>query len=209
MAPRPGTQHRYVAPWLSRIPAEQSLGKGDGARLSLSTLQTLVQAEPEGKWTDEELEQLKEDYLEHRARKDSGTRATNAEAAKDVTKTGDFIFDEVSAVIPWKLWKLTHLQLVRVGQRTGARGFCVLAGSNSNDTIAPTVVGTTESVKFLHDIYNITPDAFASKFFHFSALNASNVKEEASHKRGTFVKVLSDGLSESRPPFPPLPRSID
>jgi hypothetical protein len=141
--------------------------------------------------------------------KESGTRATNAEASKDVTKTADFIFDEVGDVTTVEAVETDTFQLVRVGHRTGARGFCVLAGSSATDTIAPTVVGTTESVRFLRDIYDITPDAFATKFSQYSSLNASNEKEEASQKRGSFVKGLGDGLSKSHPLFPPLPPPMD
>jgi hypothetical protein len=57
----------------------------------------LVSAEPEETWTEGELKELKEEYLKYQAAKDTGTRASNAEAARDVTKTGDFIFDEVRA----------------------------------------------------------------------------------------------------------------
>jgi hypothetical protein len=46
--------------------------------------------------TEEEDEALREEFGEYRDSKSRGTRRTNADAAKDVTWTGDRMYDEVS-----------------------------------------------------------------------------------------------------------------
>lgn len=64
----------------------------------MKDVQDIVRAEPEGTWSSEQLKQLKIDYEAHQLARDSGTRLSNAAAAKDVTFTGDRMFEEVGGV---------------------------------------------------------------------------------------------------------------
>ncbi|KAJ6525801.1 hypothetical protein DFH09DRAFT_1095513 [Mycena vulgaris] len=105
----------------------------------------------------EQLAQLKADYTAHQLGKKEGTRATNAEAAKDATFIGDRFFEE----------------LILLEKQTGARGFAVIAGSNVNDTIIPTVVGSPESCKFLADVHKMTPATYALKFNKWACFRRS------------------------------------
>lgn len=87
-----------MSPWLSGLknPLMFPTDKGPGERLLMKDVQDIVRAEPEGTWSPEQLKQLKIDYEAHQLAQESGTRLSNAAAAKDVTYTGDRIFEEVS-----------------------------------------------------------------------------------------------------------------
>ncbi|KAJ7710736.1 hypothetical protein B0H17DRAFT_1223932 [Mycena rosella] len=78
---KPGQPAR--APW-----------KAQGERINMIQGCAIVHAEPEDTWSQEELDQLKIDWMVKETNKKAGTRKTNAEAAKDATLTGDRIFEE-------------------------------------------------------------------------------------------------------------------
>lgn len=61
----------------------------------LSDVQDIVKAEPEDTWSEEDLAQLRIDFLAHKAAEEMGTRKSNSDAAKDATYIGDQIYEEV------------------------------------------------------------------------------------------------------------------
>ncbi|KAJ6546110.1 hypothetical protein DFH09DRAFT_1088060 [Mycena vulgaris] len=154
--------------------------KGPGEGLDVHQLRDIVLAEPEGTWSPEQLAQLKADYTTHQLGKKEGTRATNAEAAKDATFIGDRFFEE----------------LILLEKRTGARGFAVIAGSNVNDTIIPTVVGSPESCKFLADVHKMTPATYALKFNKWACFREEVDTDKMGHTelKGVVAKALQENL---------------
>ncbi|KAJ6563276.1 hypothetical protein DFH09DRAFT_1082335 [Mycena vulgaris] len=154
--------------------------KGPGEGLDVHQLRDIVLAEPEGTWSPEQLAQLKADYTAHQLSKKEGTRATNAEAAKDATFIGDRFFEE----------------LILLEKRTGARGFAVIAGSNVNDTIVPTVVGSPESCKFLADVHKMTPATYALKFNKWACFREEVDTDKMGHTelKGVVAKALQENL---------------
>ncbi|KAJ7112307.1 hypothetical protein C8R44DRAFT_741990 [Mycena epipterygia] len=152
--------------------------KAEGKRLHLADIQEIVKNEPEETWSPEDLAQLKLDFLAHKAAEDIGTRKTNADAAKDVTYIGDRI----------------HEELVLLENRTGARGYCVLGGSNVNDTITPTVLGTPESCAFIPDILKMDTGTLALKFQRYSTLKDSGPPKDATKRRSEVVEMIEREL---------------
>ncbi|KAJ7690098.1 hypothetical protein B0H17DRAFT_1201890 [Mycena rosella] len=131
---KPKAYHKFNAKvW--RCCQQHNEGKPKGERIDMIQGRAMVRDEPEGTWSQEELDQLKIDWITAQALKKTGTHKTNAKAAKDATVTGDRIFEE----------------LLLLERHTGARGFCVIAGAHENDTIRSTVVGSIESINFLPD----------------------------------------------------------
>ncbi|KAJ6523233.1 hypothetical protein DFH09DRAFT_1330113 [Mycena vulgaris] len=143
---------------------ELNADKEPGQSLDIHQLQDIVRAEPEGTWSPEQLAQLKADYTAHKLSKKAGTRASNAEAAKDATFIGDRFFEE----------------LILLEKRTGARGFAVIAGSNVNDTIIPTM----------------TPATFALKFNKWACFREEVDADKMGHTelKGTVAKLLQEDL---------------
>ncbi|KAJ7645341.1 hypothetical protein B0H17DRAFT_1216047 [Mycena rosella] len=130
------------------------------------------------------LDKLKHDWMLEQASKTAGTRKTNSDAAKDVTLTGDRIFEE----------------LLRLKKHTGTRGFCVLTGSHSSDTIWPSVIGSVDSVRFLPDVLHMDSGTFATKYRNWSCFDADAqaAKEETHPGKKAYVSAtLRDKLREA------------
>ncbi|KAJ6522078.1 hypothetical protein DFH09DRAFT_1330723 [Mycena vulgaris] len=151
---------------------ELNADKGPGKGLDVHQLWDIVRAEPEGTWLPEQLAQLKADYTAHQLSKKEGTQATNAKAAKDATFIGNRFFEE----------------LILLEKRTGARGFAVIAGSNVNDTIVPTVVGSPKSCKFLADVHKMTPATYTLKE------EVDTDKMGHTEVKGVVAKLLQENL---------------
>lgn len=81
---------------------------GDESILPLPELQRIVNAEPEGTWSSEQLNELKAAYINMQDAKKKGTRARNSSAAKDAHHIGDRIHEEVSGIRGmWHPWLTT------------------------------------------------------------------------------------------------------
>ncbi|KAJ7648401.1 hypothetical protein B0H17DRAFT_1215668, partial [Mycena rosella] len=109
------------------------------------------------------------------AGKVTGTRKTNAQATKDMTLTGDRVFKE----------------LLRLEKRTGARGFCIIAGSHASDTIRSSVIGSVDSVRFLPDVFPMDSGTFATKYRNWSCFDADvqAAKEEMHPGKKVYVSA--------------------
>ncbi|KAJ7688827.1 hypothetical protein B0H17DRAFT_1202694 [Mycena rosella] len=180
---RPQTYHKFNAKvwWTCR---ERNTGKPKGERISMMEGRAIVAAQSKGDWTQAQLNKLKHDWMVEQASKKAGTRKTNAEAAKDVTLTGDRIFEE----------------LLLLEKRTGLRGFCVIAGSHASDTIRSSVIGSVDSVRFLPDIFHMDLGTFATKYRNWACFDADVAAEkEATHpgKKVYVSATLRDKLREA------------
>ncbi|KAJ7192987.1 hypothetical protein GGX14DRAFT_577649 [Mycena pura] len=144
-------------------------------------VQKLVSNEPEGTWSREDLAQLKADYTAHKAEVDGGTRHSNGAAAKDAAHLGDRIFEE----------------LVLCQKRTNCRGFAVIVGSHVNDTIAPSIVGTLESLKYFQEVQKIEPLVFAMNYNNWACLNLQRpetMPKDATERRSEVVVMIEKDL---------------
>ncbi|KAJ7687758.1 hypothetical protein B0H17DRAFT_1203462 [Mycena rosella] len=91
---KPKAYHEFDAKvW--RCCQQHNEGKPKGERINMIQGRAMVRDEPEGTWSQEELDQLKIDWMTAQALKKTGTHKTNAEAVKDATVTGDRIFEKL------------------------------------------------------------------------------------------------------------------
>ncbi|KAJ7874557.1 hypothetical protein B0H14DRAFT_3437723 [Mycena olivaceomarginata] len=130
-------------------------GKPAGQRLRLPDLQALVKADDESSpMTEGESKVLLKEYGAYRDAIEKGTVVSNREAAKDVTWTVETIYDE----------------LLNLESRTGARFLLVVAGSNVNDTITPTCVGSEAAMPFCSSILKMSSTEYGTKFQAYAHL---------------------------------------
>ncbi|KAJ7199045.1 hypothetical protein GGX14DRAFT_573123 [Mycena pura] len=119
------------------------------------------------------------DYRTMKEAKEKGTRLSNKDAARDVTWTVDQMLEE----------------LLNLERRTGARGIVLVAGSHPNDTIAPTCIGSDESLSFVSSILKLPPASLASKFEAFNKLKDKGLETAAFAKKcAAVVEGINDGL---------------
>ncbi|KAJ7640598.1 hypothetical protein B0H17DRAFT_1216539 [Mycena rosella] len=179
---KPKAYHEFNAKVWRRC-QQHNEGKPQGERINMIQGRAIVHAKPEDTWSQEELNQLKINWMVKEANKKAGTRKTNAEAAKDATLTGDRIFEE----------------LLLLEKRTGAHGFCVIAGEHKNDIIRSTVVGSIESVKFLPDVLRMDTTSFANKYSgwaHFDTDTEEVKLEKGPGKKNYVASMLREKLRE-------------
>ncbi|KAJ7104922.1 hypothetical protein C8R44DRAFT_746173 [Mycena epipterygia] len=156
------------------------LDREEGDRLKLNEVQEIVKVEPEDTWSQEDLDQLKLDFLTHKAAEEMGIQKSNTDAAKDVTHIGDRMFEE----------------LILLEHHTGAQGFCVLVGGNVNDTITPMVVGSPSSLAFIPAILKMDAGTLALKFQCYASLKDSMPPKDAVKRRLEVVEMIEASLHE-------------
>ncbi|KAJ7810833.1 hypothetical protein B0H14DRAFT_3480235 [Mycena olivaceomarginata] len=126
---------------------EMNDGKPAGQRLRLPDLQALVKADDESlPMTEAESKVLLKEYSAYCDAIEKGTVVSNREAAKDVTWT------------------------VENDLRRGARFLLVVAGSNVNDTITPTCVGSEAAMPFCSSILKMSSTEYGTKFQAYAHL---------------------------------------
>ncbi|KAJ7854846.1 hypothetical protein B0H14DRAFT_3648981 [Mycena olivaceomarginata] len=89
------------------------------------------------------------------------------------------------------------VHLIKLEERTGARGILVVAGSNVNDTIVPVCMGSTESLDFCSSALKMSSTALASTFEAFSRPKSNGAAAEEGpflQNRGEVVRLLTAGL---------------
>lgn len=146
--------------------------------------------------TEEEEALLLMEFEESRGVKKSGTRLSNAAAARDVTAFTKRIEKEVTEFLRdgCKSDILEQLQLLL--KRTGAVGFCAIGRSDVADTIRPACVGPpVEALQYFTRIMHTTSDQFALRFDHYT-VNRLNAGLELSGQalRTTCTSLIGDGL---------------
>ncbi|KAJ7018315.1 hypothetical protein C8F04DRAFT_1199099 [Mycena alexandri] len=162
---------------------EVNAGRPAGTKLKAPALNEMLKKD--GRYDDmtqEEQDGLLAEFLEHRGLKKSGTRLSNAAAARDVTAFTSRIDKE--------------LQLLQ--KRTGAIGFCVVARSDVHDTLRPACVGTEEARSFFTHILHTTDAQFAIKFDNFGVSKESaggGLKFE--FLRSQSIQMIGQGLERA------------
>ncbi|KAJ7697049.1 hypothetical protein B0H17DRAFT_1130687 [Mycena rosella] len=160
---RPQAYHKFNAKvWQTCW--EHNTGKPKGERIGIMEGCTIVAAQPKSTWSQAHLDRFKHDWMLDQVGKAMGTHKTNTKATKDVTLTGDRIFEE----------------LLRLEKHTGMCSFCVLAGSHANNTIWISVISSVDSVWFLPDVFRMDSGTFATKYRNWLCFDADAqvVKEE-------------------------------
>ncbi|KAJ7842642.1 hypothetical protein B0H14DRAFT_3456693 [Mycena olivaceomarginata] len=88
--------------------------------------------------------------------------------------------------------------LIKLEERTGARGILVVAGSNVNDTIVPVCMGSTESLDFCSSALKMSSTALASTFEAFSRTKSNGAAAEEGpflQNRGEVTKLRIEYLN--------------
>ncbi|KAJ7712383.1 hypothetical protein B0H14DRAFT_2645295 [Mycena olivaceomarginata] len=134
---------------------------------------SLVKADDESSpMTEGESKVLLKEYSAYRDAIEKGMVVSNREAAKDVT------------------WTLLNLE-----SHTGTRFLLVVAGSNVNDTITPTCVGSEAAMPFCSSILKMSSTEYGTKFQAYAHLKDDALIEgDFATKRGALVRLLKDDL---------------
>ncbi|KAJ7430042.1 hypothetical protein B0H11DRAFT_2264372 [Mycena galericulata] len=146
-----------------------------GDALKLEEIQKIVREEAQ--WPNADLIQLKVDYLEYKSQSSKGTRPSNAEATKDAVSIADRIYEE----------------LALLEYRTGTRGFCVIVGSDVNDTIPSMCLGTQQSLAFISQVLGIDESTLALKMNKWACLRELPPKD-ATQRRAEVVAMIEAAL---------------
>ncbi|KAJ7718137.1 hypothetical protein B0H16DRAFT_1740179 [Mycena metata] len=174
-------KHRYnkfnAKTW--RRGQELNAGKGPGERLDMHAIHDIINSEPEGTWSTNDLKQLRKDYLAYKEREEKGTRGSNRDAAKDVTSMGDKFLEEIQ----------------RLEQRTGASAFVVIAGSDVNDTIRPAIIVSPKTARFLPEVLKMPGDALAQCLHRWATLGDDVKPTKSQNRRAEVVTMLVDSLN--------------
>ncbi|KAJ7135057.1 hypothetical protein C8R43DRAFT_956255 [Mycena crocata] len=157
-------------------------GREHGDKIGLQEARDAVSRQDPSSWSEEELKELKEEWMKKEAEKQVGTRGSNAEAARDITRLGDHILQE----------------FLSAEARTGVQGICILSGTNPNDTIQPNIIGTSKALGFVQDGLKMTPTTLALKFSKWGCFqDGGNVKPKLfAEKRAQVVSRIEAGLRE-------------
>ncbi|KAJ7017831.1 hypothetical protein C8F04DRAFT_1331374 [Mycena alexandri] len=136
-----------------RFSKEINANRGPGDKIKPPELQRLMKADPAySSLTQEEEELLLQEHAEHKGVKKSGTRLTNAAAARDVTAFGTRIERDCASLY----------------RRTGAVAFITIGRSDVNDTLKPTCLGVADAIPFFPRILHTTADQFAIRFDNYT-----------------------------------------
>ncbi|KAJ7129919.1 hypothetical protein C8R43DRAFT_1134177 [Mycena crocata] len=157
-------------------------GREHGDKIGLQEARDAVSRQDPSSWSEEEVKELKEEWMKKEAEKQVGTRGSNAEAARDITRLGDHILQE----------------FLSAEARTGVQGICILSGTNPNDTIQPNIIGTSKALGFVQDGLKMTPTTLALKFSKWGCFqDGGNVKPKLfAEKRAQVVSRIEAGLRE-------------
>jgi hypothetical protein len=86
-------------------------------------------------------------------------------------------------------------QLLNLESWTGTRFLLVVAGSNVNDTITPTCVGSEAAMPFCCSILKMSSTEYGTKFQAYAHLKDDALIEgDFVTKRGALVRLLKDDL---------------
>ncbi|KAJ7216260.1 hypothetical protein C8J57DRAFT_1538074 [Mycena rebaudengoi] len=136
----------------------KSITEEVGMSVDKKKSQELKEGNPDFVYNLQEVRRLVKADVETKPLSKEENNALMEEYARDVTWTGDMIYDEFAALL----------------KRTGTKAFAVITSSFFGNNVAPTVIGTTESRAFIPEILGMTSDNLALKF-NFWAKNKDSL----------------------------------
>ncbi|KAG6826202.1 hypothetical protein H0H92_000721 [Tricholoma furcatifolium] len=125
------------------------IGLEKGSRYSMAEIQDMVQQEiEEGLHADLDEDELREELKDSREFKTKGARSTNRAAAVDHRAT------------------LRHLEqeMGDLYERCGTMGFAFFTRGHIHDSIIPGWIESQESLRFVQDVLEMTPEELCGKF---------------------------------------------
>ncbi|KAJ7204887.1 hypothetical protein B0H12DRAFT_1080433 [Mycena haematopus] len=132
----------------SAISWKRSQELNEGRRRGASPaneIQKMVAAEPAGTWS-KEVGRLRIEYLAHQEQQDIGTRR-QMQPQRDVANVANVLMKSCFYGEPDRLSRIR-----------------ILTGSNIHDTIATTIVGSEDSLRFFQEMHKVDPITFAMKY---------------------------------------------
>ncbi|KAH7922363.1 hypothetical protein BV22DRAFT_976567, partial [Leucogyrophana mollusca] len=150
--------------------------RAPGKKYTLKEIQAEVEQDSSMKdLTEEEKEKYINDLVEFRQLKQSGARANNAAAARDVMKTTDKIIAELD----------------NLRDRTGVYGCVFVTRSHVNDSIAPTWYATDNSADFFEDVLKLDPHDISRQFEQWAC---NQNESEHANVRKQCTRMVQNGL---------------